>query len=158
VSGGFPHPSRPGHYRQVLPEDLWAYLTLVATAMIPGGEGYPSGAEAQVVGFVQDRASADDVVALQQLMVRWPASSASEAVVAATSMELEDPASFVYLRELLYHGYYSSHRVLAALTDRGYAYRGAPQPLGYEITETMSVPTVARGSYLPTEEVTRVAD
>lgn len=156
MSGGFPHPSRPGHYGQRLPGKLRDYLALVATAMIPGSETYPSGGDAQVVGFIEDRASAEDVVRLERLMELWPALAVTEATVAVRVMELDDPESFAYLRELLYHGYYASHRVLAAMTDRGYAYRGAPQPLGYEITETMKVPSVARGSYIPTEEVTRV--
>lgn len=157
MSGGFPHPSRPGHYGLQLSPELQSYLGHLATAMIPGADAYPSGGDAHVVGFIQDRASASDVDAFEQVMDRWPASSVSEATGAASAMEHEDPASFTYVREFLYHGYYSSHRVLAAMTDRGYAYRGAPQPLGYEITETMNVPSEARGSYIPTEEVARVS-
>lgn len=155
MNGGFPHPSRPGHYGQHLTADVQSYLVLLASAMIPGTETYPSGGDAQVIGFIQDRASAEDVVRLGRLGELWPAGSVAEATVAVRSMEREDPDSFVYLRELLYHGYYSSHRVLAAMTDRGYAYRGAPQPLGYAITEAMQTPSVARGSFIPTDEVTR---
>lgn len=64
---------------------------------------------------------------------------------------------FAWFREFAYHGYYASPRILAALTDRGYEYHGAPQPLGYAIAEQMRKPQSHRGAYLPTEAVKRVA-
>lgn len=153
----FPHPSRAGHYGIRFTPELLAYLAAVAGALVPGSDEYPSGRQAQVSTFIQDRSSAQDQVLLEGLMVRWPADSDPEATRAVQAMEEGDPSSFAYLRELVFHGYYSSHRVLAVMADRGYAYHGAPQPLGYKITDVMAVPTKSRGSYIPTSDVHHVS-
>lgn len=155
MTGDFPHPSRAGHYGLVLDEELLLALTALATALVPGGDGYPSGGDAQVAAFIQDRASETDRALLERLCGRWPSRTVEEAEQALSAMEVEDPTAFQYLRELVYHGYYSSHRVLATLADRGHAYHGAPQPLGYRITEEMRVPSRERGSYISTEEARR---
>lgn len=158
MSAGFPHQSRPGHYPPTLTPDLQEYVGTVAEALIPAGDGYPSGREAQVALFVADRASEQDARVLSEIVERWPAASVSQATANLGAMEGQDAASFLFLREFVYHGYYSSRRVLAAMVDRGYRYHGAPQPLGYPRTEELLVPTAQRGSFIPTEEVHRATD
>lgn len=153
----FPHTSRAGHHGLELGVDLLRYVGAVAGALIPGDEHYPSGADAQVASWIQDRASQNDVTVLTRLSELWPVGNGDDAASALASMEAVDPVSFAYLRELVYHAYYSSRRVLAAMSDRGYRYHGAPQPLGYRIAEAMQLPTKQRGSYIPTEEVHRVS-
>lgn len=130
------------------------YIAVMATAFIPGSPEHPSGAEAQVDLFMGDRASAQDVAFLSAMAQRWPAALVEEATATLTSMQDEDPVSFAYLREFVYHAYYSSRRTLAAMVDRGYEYHGAPQPLGYPRTEELLVPRERRGSYIPTDQVT----
>ncbi len=156
MTTGFPHQSRPGHYAPTLSDSVQEYVAAVAEALIPGGDGYPSGREAQVALFVADRASEQDAALLSTIAQRWPAPSASVAATSLGEMERVDTASFVFLRELVYHGYYSSRRVLAAMVDRGYRYHGAPQPLGYPKTEELLVPSVRRGSFIATEAVQHV--
>ena len=158
MSAGFPHQSRPGHYAPTLTPELRQYVGAVAEALIPGGDGYPSGREAQVEHFVVDRASDQDAQLLAAIAERWPATSVDQAAANLAAMEIDDTASFVFLREFVYHGYYASRRVLAAMIDRGYRYHGAPQPLGYPKTEELLLPTDARGSFIPTNEVHHVAD
>ena len=158
MTAGFPHHSRPGHYAPTLTEELQQYVGMVAEALIPAGDGYPSGREAQVALFVADRASEQDALLLAAIAERWPATSVDEATVNVAAMERQDVTSFVFLREFVYHGYYSSRRVLAAMVDRGYRYHGAPQPLGYPKTEELLVPSAQRGSFTATEEVHHVAD
>lgn len=152
----FPHTSRAGYHGLTLGRELTTYLASVADALIPGDAHYPSGSVAQVSTFIQDRASEQDVTLLEQLRLLWPLTG-DGATEALTEMEAADPVSFAYLRELVYHGYYSSRRVLAAMADRGYSYHGAPQPLGYRITDTMKLPSTPRGSYIATEEVRHVS-
>ena len=158
MSAGFPHQSRPGHYAPTLSAALQQYVGTVAEALIPAGDGYPSGREAQVEHFVVDRASEQDAQLLAAIAERWPVTSVDQAAANLAAMEREDAASFVVLREFVYHGYYSSRRVLAAMVDRGYRYHGAPQPLGYPKTEELLLPTEPRGSFIPTDEVHHVAD
>jgi len=157
MSDGFPHPSRPGFYGLQLQPQLASYLGVLADALIPGTATCPSGREAQVVDFIRDRASQNDIDLLDQLSHLWPAAGADQAKAALETMERDDPISFAYLRELVYHGYYSSRRVLAVMADRGHGYHGAPQPLGYQIQDVMSRPTKARGSYIATGDVQHVS-
>jgi len=158
VTTGFPHQSRPGHYAPTLSDQMQQYVGTVANALIPGTDGYPSGREAQVDLFVAERASGQDASLLSTIAERWPATSVQQATTNLTAMERHDVASFVFLREFIYHGYYSSRRVLAAMVDRGYRYHGAPQPLGYPRAEELLVPSARRGSFIPTDEVNHVAD
>ena len=158
MSAGFPHHSRPGHYAPTLTDELEQYVGVVAEALIPSGDGYPSGREAQVHLFVADRASQQDARLLTAIAERWPATSVNQATANLAAMEREDATSFQFLREYVYHGYYSSRRVLATMVDRGYRYHGAPQPLGYPQTEELLVPSAQRGSFIATSEVTRATD
>ncbi|CUR58787.1 hypothetical protein NOCA2540044 [metagenome] len=157
MAAAFPHTSRPGFHGLTLSPELSAYLAQLATALIPGDETYPSADEAQVVTFIQDRAAPDDLATLERLRREWNLADAPEVGSTLTELETGDPALFAYVTELVYHAYYSSRRVLAAMADRGYGYHGAPQPLGYAITETMAVPRRPRGSYVATEDVRRVS-
>ncbi len=158
MTAGFPHYSRPGHYPPTLTHEIQQYVATVADVLIPGSEPYPSGREAQVDRFVADRASEHDASTLSAIAERWPATSVSQATANLAVMERQDTASFLFLRELVYHGYYSSRRTLAAMVDRGYRYHGAPQPLGYPQTEELLVPSAGRGAFIPTDEVNHVAD
>jgi hypothetical protein len=153
----FPHRSRPGIQGTTFPEELLSYLSLIATAVIPGDDVYPSGAEAQVPSFIELRASIMDLAAFESLMARYPAGSPGIAADRVAEMERDEPMTFAWLREFVYHGYYASHRTLAAMADRGYEYRGAPQPLGYTIDDVMMTPQAHRGSYIPTAGVKRVS-
>jgi hypothetical protein len=154
----FPHPSRPGYYRITFSEHLRDSLSMLASGLIPGGTGYPSGGDAQVATFIEDRASEPDRQLLETIVGRCDVTSPESAAATLAELESTDPSLFAWLREFVYHGYYASRRVLAAMADRGYAYHGAPQPLGYAIDVEPVVPTVRRGSYIPTAEVTRAAD
>lgn len=154
----FPHPSRPGHFGVTFSKELTERVTLLATALIPGDDDYPSAEAAQVARFIEDRASEADRQMLLSLADGRHLDSLAGATEAIRVMEREDPAAFMWLREFVYHGYYASRRVLATMADRGYAYHGAPQPLGYNITEQMVLPSVARGRYIPTTEVSRASD
>ena len=153
----FPHRSRPGIQQTVFPEELRDYLSLIATAIVPGDDVYPSGAQAQVATFIEQRSSAVELTMLESLQARYPAESPQIATEQVAMLERDEPTVFAWLREIVYHGYYASRRTLAAMVDRGYEYHGAPQPLGYRIDEVMLTPGSQRGSYISTEGVVRVS-
>lgn len=154
----FPHPSRPGHYGVIFDDELKSALAVLVSALIPGDSTYPTGAEAQVVDFIEARSSETDKQLAQDVVGRCAHDSVPSAASALRGLEGEDPLLFAWLRDFAYYGYYASRRVLAAMADRGYAYHGAPQPLGYTISEDMLIPSVRRGSFIATEEVTSVQD
>jgi hypothetical protein len=154
----FPHPSRPDYYGLSFTPALATYVSVLASALIPGNSHYPSGGDAQVGRFIEQRSSPRDLEVLERMRAQWPATSVEEAHNRIQAMEIDDVATFVWLREFVYHGYYASRRVLAAMADLGYDYHGAPQPLGYRIDEAMTMPSGSRGTYIPTGEVTRVSN
>lgn len=152
----FPHPSRPGFYAVTFTDALRTALSNVVDALIPGDDTLPSASQAQVVRFIEERASPADRDRLQALL---PPDRGDGTVQAALEdLQARHSEEFGWLRDLTYHGYYASRRVLAALSEAGHEYHGAPQPLGYAVTEPMLMPTAARGRFIPTAEVTRVQD
>lgn len=151
----FGHPSRPGFYGVSFTPEMTAQVGVLCDALLPGGDGYPSGCRAQVPRFIEERCSPDDVGRLAAIIGEAACSSASEATSHLEGLEREDALSFQWLRQFVYHGYYASHRVIAAMNDHGYDYHGAPQPLGYALPGVTGLPAHARGSYVKTEEVTR---
>jgi hypothetical protein len=151
----FGHPSRPGFYGISFSPELREQVALLCEAMIPGDGSYPSGREAQVPQFIEERSSAADKERLTALVARFPLTAQADAVAALAELEEVDPAFFAWLREFFYHGYYAARRVIAAMNDRGYDYHGAPQPLGYSLPGETARPARPRGSYIATSEVSR---
>ena len=151
----FGHPSRPGFYGVSFTPALNTQLGFLCDALLPGGGGYPSACEAQVPRFIEERSSPEDAGLLGAIIGDAACASASEASSHLESLERDNILSFQWLRQFAYHGYYASHRVIAAMNDHGYDYHGAPQPLGYALPGVTGLPAHSRGSYVKTEEVTR---
>lgn len=139
---------------RVEPQDpsLPRWLRSVADVMIPGDERYPRASETTAVEFVVRHVSPDEAAALRDLLGSAPA-RAEDLGAWLRQVEREQPDRFALLRDYLYYGYYSSKRLLAALAQLGYEYRGAPQPAGFEIAQPPPRPATPRGRYLRTEEV-----
>lgn len=154
----FAHPSRPGHYGVVFDDDLRSALAVLVTALLPGDDVYPCAAAARVVDFIEARSSASDHWTVQSVVARCAHDSAEIATAALQQLQVDDPGAFTWLYEFACYGYYASGRVLSIMADQGYAYHGAPQPLGYHISQDMLAPSAARGSYQATGQVTRVQD
>ena len=154
---GFPHQSRPGYYGITFTTTQREILAHLSDAMIPAGDNYPSASEAQVVQFVEERSSVDDVARLSTIEASLSGTARSDMGAVLRNLEEAEPETFIWLRQFIYHGYYSSHRVIAAMVDHGYDYHGAPQPLGYAITKEPRIPATHHGSFISTAEVTHVA-
>lgn len=153
MTADFVHPSRPGFYGTTFSSDLREQVARVCDALIPGDAHYPPATVAHVPLFIEERSSATDRDRLEQVLGAMTLTSEQEATDAVARLEVADPASFAWVRELVYHGYYASRRVIATMTDRGYDYHGAPQPLGYKLAGTTAGPQARRGSYIETEKV-----
>lgn len=127
----------------------------LADVMIPGDERYPPASETNAVEFVVQQLSLDDAAALTALLRTAPAER-GDLGGWLRQVEQEQSDCFALLRSYLYHGYYSSKRLLATLAQLGCEYRGAPQPKGFDIQEPPPQPATLRGGFLRTEEVRRV--
>lgn len=147
----FPHPSRPDFYGIHFDEELKLSLALCVDILIPGYEEYPSASQARVVEFLESRSSSVDEEHFQQVCSYL--SDSGMTVEGMKSLEASKPDLFEWLKNFVYYGYYSSNLVLNALALRGYAYHGAPQPLGYSTSPDQPIPSATRSSFFATEEI-----
>jgi len=149
----FPHPSRPGYYGLEFSNELSSAIELAADVLIPGNEHYPSASSARVVNFIEERSSDQDRENLKRVIeLLGPDLSSEEAMHA---LEMEHAELFIWFRDFIYHAYYASNLVLDALSKRGYAYHGAPQPLGYRTEVNQAQPRTTRGFHFSSAEVTK---
>lgn len=147
----FPHPSRPGYYGVVFSDNLKSSLSKCIDILIPGNADYPSASQARVVDFLESRSSSEDRENLEQVCMVL--SDKGVSVVGMQTFESENPELFEWFLSFVYYGYYASNLVLNALSARGYAYHGAPQPLGYQTPAEQPIPSKSRSSFFTTEEV-----
>lgn len=147
------HPSYPGHYGLSLSPEASATLGVVADAIIPAADGFPSATDAGVVAFVSDHMTPDEHRTLEALL--GGIELGAEPAGALRELERARPGDFVVLVTWVYQAYWCSHAALAALRRSGSDYHGAPQPFGYELPPFELVPATLRGSYVPTAEVRR---
>ena len=75
--------------------------------------------------------------------------------------EADYPEQFETLRMIAYLAYYESPAVVRAVRSLGHVYNDAPQPAGYVMapfdeSDPRQVPQHRRGSYVRTEDVTRL--
>lgn len=139
-------------WREQLESALARSLNELADVMIPGDGRYPRASETTAVEFILRHCSPDDAAVLTQLLRSAP--TRTEALGDwLRQVERQQPDGFALLRNYLYYGYYSSKRLLAALAQLGYEYRGAPQPAGFVIAEPPPRPATPLGRYSRTEEV-----
>ena len=83
---------------------------------------------------------------------------------ALSSLQRERPAQFQSLWSLAVYGYYSRAETIEAIQrDLAPAYHGAPLPIGYagvmapwDAEDPLQMPRSPRGTYMPTDQVTRV--
>ena len=160
----------------LLTDQQTAVLNAVADQLVPGGDGFPAPSATGVLSFVTRYV----VPAGQQ--VRWYPfvgeerfkrhldelgrgfldSAPDEQVEALRRWESEVPDFFAGLRDLVFHAYYSQPEVVRAINRElaaGRDYRGTPQPYGYsDVLAGWDDELLGRvrGSYTPTEAVTRL--
>ncbi len=141
--GSFPAPSDTGIINDFILKRVPPAGVLAGPLPYPGID---SDALRQTLSMLDNHGGRDDMTA------------------ALERLEREQPLLFGALWRLATYGYYSRPETIAAIQqDLTPAYHGAPLPLGYahaiepwDPTDPFQLPTNPRGTYVPTEEVTRV--
>lgn len=143
----------PGYWGVTLPPSTSSALNAIAAVMIPGQDPYPPAGEVGVAAFIESRCDAEEAALLTELADEFAAGGGDADALKA--LESSRPNDFALLRFYVYSGYYCAPAVLGVVADRS-DYHGSPQPLGYVIDAEVPVPTVHRGTFVPTEEVRSV--
>ena len=143
----------PGYWGAAIPKATSSALDAIAAVMIPGRDPYPPGGEVGVAAFIESRCDPDEAALLTELADEFAAGGND--VDALNAIESARPEDFALLRFYVYSGYYCSPDVLVVVAARS-DYHPSPQPMGYAIDAEVPVPTVHRGTFVPTEEVRNV--
>jgi hypothetical protein len=148
---------------QYTPVEVARLLAGLVDVLLPGAEGWPSGATVGVqfelaTRLIEQRG--ED--ALDRLVAALRPNAAAllngdEAAVAA--WEARDPELFGWVRDAAYMAYYESPVVALAITAKGHPYQLRPHTTGYKLPRfdpARDTPTHGRGRYIATHEVARV--
>ena len=149
------HPSAPGYYESPLSERAAAGLARLADVVIPPAEGFPDAGEI-VPDFVSQRIDASERDTLEAALAGRGEDSPEQLEAWFGEVESNDQPLFLALRTWIYFGYYGSRGVVEALRLKGSEYHGAPQPFGYRIDRETRLPAEPRGTWTPTEDVSRL--
>jgi hypothetical protein len=145
-------------------------LALLVDVLIPGDDLFPPASTAGAQGLLADRLrerigldGVDQVLAaLGTASGGTLAALDAEARVAAVArFQEQEPLLFALMLNTLYYSYYQLPLVVQAIRELGIVYNDAPQPLGYDLPPFepipgVTIPTVPRGFYKATHEVTRL--
>ena len=104
--------------------------------LLPGEEGFPSGAEANVGAWLAARAerfSAALADVLKRLPADFPALGADAREAALREIERDAPAAFHALTTGVYSAYYASPAVRTAIEAKTGYFARPPQPDGYAL-------------------------
>lgn len=150
----------------------WAASHLAETieafvdVLLPGSEHFPRASAVGTHGVVLDRIrqrlgndAFPRVLAAIDGTGRFLDLPAEGRIAAVRRLEANDPELFAFLRFATYFAYYERPPVIAAIQALGHDYNDAPQPLGYSLPlfdPAKHVPAAPRGSYKPTESISRI--
>lgn len=158
-------------------DDEASVINAIADTMIPPGGGFPAPSEIDIVDFfgryTTPRGYAtkhypfveeDELkAALAQLGNAFSGADIAGRTTQLGRVENEQEELFAKLRSLVYYGYYASRAVTLAIQAQipyGRDYHGAPLPYGYidciEDWDDEALASAGQGSFIPTDEVTRV--
>ncbi len=150
------------------PVDVARLLAALVDTLLPGDDGWPSGAtvgvQAQLAPrLVQERGedALDRVVdALRDAAPALLGPDEAARVAAVAAWEARDKDLFGFVRDAAYMAYYESPVVVQAINAHGHRYRLVSHVVGYKLPRfdvARDTPTHGRGRYIPTDAVTRVA-
>ncbi len=151
------------------PAEIAATLKALVDVLLPGDERFPAASDAGTHGVVADRLVAQTGEAALDDLARTikacggplaPLSRAERQDV-VRRFETDHPEQFETLRMIAYLAYYESPAVVRAVRSLGHVYNDAPQPAGYAMapfdeSDPRQVPQHRRGSFVRTEDVTRL--
>jgi hypothetical protein len=133
-------------------------MNKLADLLIPGDAAFPAASATDAPDLALSRLY--DRLPAEELWVLFDDEQAPR-VKDLKQLESELPELFFELRFALYFSYYEQPEVIKALRKLGHDYHQAPQPLGYTLDPFderpgFDLPSVARGSYKPTQEIERI--
>ncbi len=151
------------------PGELGAILAAFVDMLLPGDDLFPPASVAGTHGLLADRVRTmlghdalvrilGELVGSDRLFYDQPYEVRYTRV---RRFEQDLPDQFAFFRNVTYYTYYQSPLVTAAIRRLGHEYNDAPQPLGYALppfdpTPGVDAPSVARGGYKRTEDMTRM--
>ena len=151
------------------PTEIAAMLKELVDVLLPGDGRFPAASDAGTHGVVADRLAAQmgeaalDDLAQTIKACGGPLASLSKAERqdVVRRFEAAHPEQFETLRMIAYLAYYESPTVVRAVRSLGHVYNDAPQPVGYAMApfdenDPHQAPRHRRGSYMRTEDVTRL--
>ncbi|MCS7256819.1 MAG: hypothetical protein NZ562_09410 [Thermomicrobium sp.] len=152
------------------PGTLASEVAALIDTLVPGDDLFPSASQAGAVGLVFDRLRTleGEEFVEQVLQELWSWSGGrllatldpTERAELVARLEREQPRWFEQVRFVTYLSYYQLPPVVRAVRALGFDYNEAPQPKGYQMDPfdpASDLPTMPRGSYVPTEAVRRVS-
>ena len=151
------------------PAAIAAMLRELVDVMLPGDARFPAASDAGTHGVVADRMVAQmGEAALDDLALTIEACGGPLGPLGVTErqdvvrrFEAAHPEQFETLRMIAYLAYYESPAVVRAVRSLGHVYNDAPQSAGYVMApfdenDPHQAPAHQRGSYVRTEDVTRL--
>ena len=151
------------------PAEIVAMLRELVDVLLPGDERFPAASDAGTHGVLADRlvaqigeAALDDLAqAIEACGGPLGPLGVTERQDVVRRFEAAHPEQFETLRMIAYLAYYESPAVVRAVRALGHVYNDAPQPAGYAMApfdenDPHQVPQHRRGSYVRTEDVTRL--
>jgi hypothetical protein len=144
-------------------EERRALVALLDT-LLPGGEGFPAASASYMVDLFASRLLAVAPEAMAQIIGLVDTGSglpgdAAGWQAAAYRIEVILPRLFGEFRKQAYLAYYEQPAVITAIRALGITYNDAPLPEGYpqqRFEPARDTPTHGRGTWLRTDEITRV--
>ncbi len=135
--------------------------------LLPGGDGWPSGATIGVqfplVERLIEQNGEQALMALAETLDRigapFDGMDPDARVEAVKSMEANEPARFGWLRDAAFQAYYESPIVVTLIDAAGTPYKILPHVSGYDLPRfdrATQTPRHNRGRYIPTDQVAPV--
>lgn len=139
-------------------------LAAFVDELLPGGDGWPSGATVGVQFPLIERLIEQNgepaLLALAQSLDRigapFDGMDPGTRVAAVRKMESEEPARFGWLRDAAFQAYYENPVIVTLIDASGVPYRIRPHVSGYDLPKfdrATQKPTHNRGNWIRTEDV-----
>lgn len=143
-------------------------VAALVETLLPGDDGWPPGAVVGVQATLALRLVREHgedglarlLASLGDAAATLRDGDAAARVAAVAAWEAREAAFFGFVRDAAYMAYYESPVVAQAINEHGSPYKLMPHVSGYRVPRfdpATDTPTHARGGYIPTDQVRRVA-
>lgn len=144
-----------------------ALLAGLVDALLPGGDGWPSGSAASAQGVLAARLDCDAggpgldraLAALAAAGAPFEGRDEPARIAIVAAFEAAEPALFGFVRDAAFMAYYESPLVAAAINAKGFPYALRPHVHGYALPPfdvARDTPRHGRGRFTATDAVRRL--